>query len=182
MALPSPSLSLQHKLHHPQAWSIYTLGQYLAPPHFLGRTLTRQVFPPLCRTGQHLTWPNPLFTPLFYRAAAVRDNGRHCWLPWESRGFWEQLIVPCVLCVCGVISAGSLTLRGNLSTNVVYSNRCHVTLAAFSPSTSLTGSAWRVCHLRFASLSPNEREVGLTLDPTANLIAPLRGFVCSCRN
>lgn len=62
-------------------------------------------------------------------------------------------------------------LRGNLSTIVVYSNRCHVTLAASPPpSTSLTGSASDVCHLR---LSPNELEVGLTLDPTA----PLRGVV-----
>lgn len=76
-SLPSPSRSPQEKLHHPQAWSFSTLGQYLAPPHFLGRTLSRRVFSPLCLTGQHLTWPNPLFTPLFHRAAAMGgDNGR----------------------------------------------------------------------------------------------------------
>lgn len=32
--------------------------------------------------------------------------------------------------------------------------------------------------MRFASSSPIELEGGLTLDPTADLIGPLRGFVC----
>lgn len=50
-SLPSPSRSPQEKLHHPQAWSFSTLGQYLAPPHFLGRTLSRQVFSPSVSDG-----------------------------------------------------------------------------------------------------------------------------------
>lgn len=58
----------QKTLHHPQAWNIHTFGQYLAPCLFWEHR-----FSPMCQAGQYLTWPrDPLFMPLFYRAAFKR--------------------------------------------------------------------------------------------------------------
>lgn len=110
---PSPPVSLLQpagevasfpgveRLH---VWSVFSTSP------LLGWTLYQQVFSPLCQAGQYLTWPNPLFTPLF-SCAALGDNGRHAGCHRRaaaSQGFWEQLIVLCV--PCGVISARSLTL------------------------------------------------------------------------